>query len=250
MAVNKLVKQFNEVPKLYHYTSFESACKIIATKSLLFGKLDRMNDPMETQRAVFSNLDCEPIVWHKIQDGFRQISFSCDGKTEGFRISSMWGHYAECGTGVCLVLDKNALLSKCASKKMCHGKVHYVKDYYGHIIINTIEGIYANVRKLFFNKDKSWSPEQEYRVVSYRSDIARLDISGCLLGVILSGSRDYESRYNESDFKAMSAILGCSANSTLWFLDDFLGDWVLQTTGENPVTLASRTNLADYEIDV
>lgn len=54
-------ERFVEMIRLYHFTSFDAACKIIESKQLRFGKLSRMNDLIESnkivfQRVIFGNL--------------------------------------------------------------------------------------------------------------------------------------------------------------------------------------------------
>ena len=55
-------ERFAEMTRLYHFTSFDAACKMIESKRLRFGKLSRMNDLIESnkivfQRVIFGNLE-------------------------------------------------------------------------------------------------------------------------------------------------------------------------------------------------
>ena len=102
---------FLKTEKLYHYTSFESAIKILVSNKLLFGKLSNLNDINESFRPLFysSSINHENAL--KELSKYKQISLARDGKLKGFAIPSMWGHYAEKGYGVCLVFDKRSCLN-------------------------------------------------------------------------------------------------------------------------------------------
>ena len=110
-------ERFSEMTRLYHFTSFDSACKIIESKRLKFGKLSQMNDLVESnkmvfQRVVFGNLEEDNLngmYAEKEMHKYQQISFAQDRYVddriyEGFNLHPMWGLYADKGNGVCLVL--------------------------------------------------------------------------------------------------------------------------------------------------
>ena len=48
---------------LFHYTSIDKAIKIIASNTLLFGKIETMNDINESYRCVFGNITFENLLW-------------------------------------------------------------------------------------------------------------------------------------------------------------------------------------------
>jgi hypothetical protein len=104
-------KLFQDTDKLYHYTSFETALKIIAAGKLRYGRLRDMNDVNEAYRYVYYNHDLNISSQNVLQELalYRQLSFSVDGGNLGYNISPMWGHYAHKGRGVCLVFDKNKI---------------------------------------------------------------------------------------------------------------------------------------------
>ena len=57
-----LRERFADMTRLYHFTNFDAACKIIESRQLRFGKLSQMNDLIENdkivfQRVIFGNLD-------------------------------------------------------------------------------------------------------------------------------------------------------------------------------------------------
>lgn len=117
-----LRESFAEMTRLYHFTNFDAACKIIESKQLRFGKLSRMNDLIENNKIVFQRVLFGSLEKDKGNGSFaeeemhryQQISFSqdkyVDGKIyEGFNLHPMWGLYADRGYGVCLVFDKKKL---------------------------------------------------------------------------------------------------------------------------------------------
>lgn len=100
---------FNEIEKLYHYTSLDSALKILLTESLLFSKLERMNDINESHRSLFFSFDSNEEDLKKQIESCSQISLTQDSQRLGFNIPAMWGHYASKGYGVCLAFDKSKI---------------------------------------------------------------------------------------------------------------------------------------------
>lgn len=189
-------EEFYSKKRLYHYTSIQTACKILNSSQLKFGQLCGMNDINESGRFVAypanSNNDASelPILqeWAK----HRQISFTEDrGKRLGFDIPAMWGHYADRGQGVCLVFDKEQLLS-CLSQDMYQGSIQYGK-YRGVIQCddaNVVRFFKKHHKSLFFKKTQDWRYEQEYRIVA-RTEKSAEDYlflpfaPSCLMAVIV-----------------------------------------------------------------
>ena len=175
-------EQFEKMEKLYHFTSFDTAMKIIESNRLRFGRLNNMNDIHESDKIVFVDANNHPIdkfpsdVLDALYDEiykYRQISLTADGKEddkEGFDLHQMWGLYADKGEGVCLVFDKKEL-EKGFGSAVLHGRVSYdktVESYYIslsnnlHSVANEIR---EHVDKLFFHKRIEWEHEQEYRLL-------------------------------------------------------------------------------------
>ena len=97
---------------LYHYTSFEAAIKIVASKELLFSKMDALNDINEQSGPEIIGGKSESGLIKKVLKGYTQISLTMDYQhgRDGYDIPAMWGHYAQKGKGVCLVFQKEELL--------------------------------------------------------------------------------------------------------------------------------------------
>ena len=107
-------KDFIPYLKLYHYTTFDNAMKIIIGKSLKFGRLPFMNDYLESNKIFGCSIHSDRHVLDNISEEilrYQQISLTKDTKEKkGFDISAMWGHYAEKNHGVCIVFNKEKLL--------------------------------------------------------------------------------------------------------------------------------------------
>lgn len=197
-------ERFAEMTRLYHFTSFDAACKIIESKRLRFGKLSQMNDLIESdkivfQRVVFGNLKedkdngqfAEEEMRRYQQISFAQDRFVDDKIYEGFNLHTMWGLYADKGYGVCLVCDKNKL-------KLADGDYARDVEYMDYVLPDyafrnkSKNGLKSEIwRKrdeIFFYKRKEWEYEQEYRVIrraKHEWDDEYLDVSDALSFVIL-----------------------------------------------------------------
>lgn len=169
-------ERFAEMTRLYHFTSFDAACKIIESKRLRFGKLSQMNDLIESdkivfQRVVFGNLKedkdngqfAEEEMRRYQQISFAQDRFVDDKIYEGFNLHTMWGLYADKGYGVCLVCDKNKL-------KLADGDYARDVEYMDYVLPDyafrnkSKNGLKSEIwRKrdeIFFYKRKEWEYEQ------------------------------------------------------------------------------------------
>lgn len=175
-------KQFEHTEKLYHFTSSDTALKIIDSKCLRFGKLSNMNDVHESDKFIcvdttgkkieqFSSdvLDALNGEIHK----YRQISLTAEGEPRdklGFNLHQMWGLYADKGEGVCLVFDKKELLQKLDSN-IVSGRVSYgdtVESYHVSFAKNPNDvpcEIKKNTKSIFFHKRIEWEHEQEFRLI-------------------------------------------------------------------------------------
>ena len=122
------MKEFSK-KNLYHYTSFESAVKIIASKKLLFSEINKVNDINESCGPNYIVKDLtDSIEADKIMKHFTQISFTSDTRlNKGFDIPAMWGHYGDRGHGACLVFDRKNILQEIGRRKLYSTSVHYVR---------------------------------------------------------------------------------------------------------------------------
>lgn len=175
-------EQFEKTEKLYHFTSFDTALKIIESNRLKFGRLNNMNDIHENDKLMFADANGQEIdvfpsdVLDALYDEiykYRQISFTADGAKgdkDGFDLHQMWGLYADKGEGACLVFDKNEL-KKGFSKGMIYERVSYdetVESYYVSFSNNPSEiaqEVKEHASSIFFHKRKEWEHEQESRLL-------------------------------------------------------------------------------------
>ncbi len=197
-------ERFAEMTRLYHFTSFGAACKIIESKRMRFGRQSQMNDLVESnkmvfQRVVFGNLEednLNGLYAEKEMHKYQQISFAQDRCVddriyEGFNLHPMWGLYADKGNGVCLVFDKEKL-------KLADGDYANDVDYLDMVLPDfgfmnkSKAGLKAEIWRrrdeIFFCKRKEWEYEQEYRVIrraKHEWDDEYLDVSDSLSFVIL-----------------------------------------------------------------
>jgi hypothetical protein len=224
---------FNENEEhLYHFTTFEAAVKILATNELRFSKTNNANDILESNRLISFNLEAfksktfnPENIYNEIIK-YRQISltsddFSCKPYKYGFCINPMWGHYADSGNGVCIVLNKEKLLAK-LSKDDCHyGNIEYVENYDNTLDINSKnnsniikdvkEFVANNLHETFFKKTTDWQYEQEFRIVKRANsgNNGNLDIKGCIDCVIINRAKDispYESAFSSSQYEVLKKL--------------------------------------------
>lgn len=199
-------EEFKSISKLYHYTKFDTAIKILESHSLKFGKLCNMNDIHENDKLSFFDLSGNPIQYfssdiletidHEMAK-YRQISLTIDDEEQnklGFDLHQMWGLYADKGQGVCLVFDKDILCSK-LDGIVRHGTVSYdkiVESFYiaNHNNCQIIQhDMQSQVEILFFHKRKEWEHEQEYRLIKYCPNLKKeeyLDYGDALKFIILN----------------------------------------------------------------
>ena len=175
-------EQFEKTEKLYHFTSFDTALKIIESNCLRYGKLNNMNDIHENDKIVLVDANNHPTdkfpsdVLDELYDEiykYRQISLTADdkeGDKDGFDLHQMWGLYADKGEGVCLIFDKKELEKGFGSATL-HDRVSYDKtvDSYYISLSNTADKVSIEIREhaneIFFHKRREWEHEQEYRLL-------------------------------------------------------------------------------------
>lgn len=177
--------------KLYHYTKYNTLVKyILPTMKLKLSSLSNTNDPTEgSPKFVYAESD--PILHNMEQDSEqpKAVYFSeyqkykfislCGDKNgiEGWRISSMWAHYAQNHRGVCIEIDTDKLILP----ETLNGD--WI-DYSGKVpppftreqeITKYFQDNYISI---LFTKSAEWEYEQEYRFVSANEEY--LDITGAI----------------------------------------------------------------------
>lgn len=224
--------RFSGITKLYHFTSFDSASKIIKSGKLRFSKSYRLNDLIESNRVVW-----ERSLQGDIPDGqeylhyaevemrrYQQISFSQDRVVGncyylGFDLHTMWGLYADSGYGVCLVFDKEKLT---LGPEDYAAEVKYVNLIPQGVMIHNKSkgGIKSEIKRrresIFYYKRKEWEYEHEYRILrraKNQADDEYLDITDALVCAIIC--KDDSINYLESMFDSKIYHKLRSQNKTL-----------------------------------
>lgn len=195
---------FCRIEKLYHYTSLDSAKKIISSGTLRMSPQSKVNDINESNRFISWESNITSDVFNEAGK-YHQTSLTSDeDKKPGFAISPMWGHYAQRGKGVCLVFDKKRLLTIVERKGYDHGKVEYSDIYDSSILVRGEPEEYfkKNIKHIFFSKSADWSYEREYRVIG-RTNGGQMEIpiKDSLMAVIVYTFEDI----NENESPLSSA---------------------------------------------
>lgn len=204
---------WNEI--LCHFTSFESALRIIGSKILLFGNFQNMNDIAEVKRESHSMY---PEAFENELRMYKGISltYSSD-EQKAFEIDPLWGHYAQKGNGICLMFDKKELLNNyreqfpdvCIPENL---KIRYSENFTNAAFTdNDYDGLrqlkQSEVVDIFYTKHKAWEYENELRLIA-RSDREKifLELKDCLLGIIVCFPKE-ELADTFVDYKVLRKIL-------------------------------------------
>ena len=202
-------EQFEQTEKLYHFTKFGTALKILESNRLRFGRLDNMNDIHENDKIEFVGANNQQInefpseVLDALHDEiykYRQISLTTEGQPGdnlGFNLHQMWGIYADKGEGVCLVFDKKELEKSHDMKNINLGRVNYddTKKLESFFISDSknpeevLDEIKKHIPDIYFHKRKEWEHEQEYRLIKRCPNAAKeeyLSLGHALKFIILS----------------------------------------------------------------
>ncbi len=206
-----MAKGIFESENLYHFTKYDSAFKILLSQNLLFGKYSNMNDINEAMRIFcHSNLEDDSKEQQRIKDieKYQQLSFTMDinQNIKGFELSSMWGHYAEKGFGVCLVFDKEILLDSIKNdSRYTRKKIKYTDDVSNWKSLDD-----ANViDEIFFKKFTDWKYENEYRIIVQSDSKKResLNIRNSLKAIIMMRVKDTDHIEESTEYICISNLL-------------------------------------------
>lgn len=196
----KKLKGVERYKSLYHYTSFDSFVKIWLSRSLRFSPVSNVNDIQEKviEASIANPKQLERAEsFIAIRKSYKQVSFTMDYDSylKGCMSPMMWGLYADKTKGVCIELDYSKILFP-------HNCLKGIVKY--KAILNKYQGISPNVKtesdldrfiikhqkELFFTKNKCWSGENEYRVLSKDDDY--LNIENAISAVYLATNNSSE----------------------------------------------------------
>ncbi|MCM1093052.1 MAG: DUF2971 domain-containing protein [Lachnospiraceae bacterium] len=200
---------------LFHYTSMYCASQILTSGMLRFSNISNSNDILERIHDMYGGAIEESS---KELKHYRQMSFTMNGKRDGFAIPAMWGHYGDKGTGVCLIFDKAVLLANLPHQSY-YNKITYFGDYYSDFDSSIICGedpkmfFKKNIDEIFFKKSEDWSYEQEFRIV-HRTDHpdipVYISIKNALNAVVIhapKGTPDDGCVFNSPEYIALKNMI-------------------------------------------
>lgn len=200
--------------RLYHYTKAATLDKILSSGLIRLTDVTKTNDPFE---CSIQHLEkgknegalrwCEKDVWLSDLHDAPDLIVSLSGTMSS---PSMWGHYADCHKGVCLVFDIPVSLIESSTEGKCYNdsidRAIAPVEYEDRkpIPTNIYNDDKANYQRILrdasLRKGKEWEFEHEVRIIvasglatpSKHTDIVWVDewpyyngLMGYLRGVIL-----------------------------------------------------------------
>jgi hypothetical protein len=210
---------------LFHYTKRATALEYtVPSMSLRMGPFANLNDPREAkdwQVTPFSatGAPIAPGLSEALTAGLQRhtkiLCLSCDETPvvnhaplcRGWAHPRMWAQYVDNHEGVCFVIDRDAFATRMQAYahlgQALDGAVAYTNDQpapgadpfvldidsapapAAEVLLQ--HHVAAHGPGLFFTKLKDWADEHEYRWIIRGADSNPLlvDMTGCLLGVIL-----------------------------------------------------------------
>lgn len=200
-----------QIELLAHYTSFESAIKIITSGKLMYHGFKEMNDIGESYipfvYSHFNTIDVNDEMIDQAKkelERYQLISFCQDDNKHNrcFAIPSMWGHYGIKGFGACLVYFKSKVKSIAKSDSAIPLPVKYRKVLNPNSLVDSCSipihtsEIRSKIKEWFFIKTRDWKSEQEYRVVKkIGEDISEkqyLEVGSALVCIIICKDESIE----------------------------------------------------------
>ena len=212
----------------FHYTTRAAAFgDIVPMHRLRFSTYERMRDPLENRDWMITGAYW-PSTFRSVGSAertymeFRQLARAIRRQarilavtidapdaasdrpfSRGWSRARMWEHYAEKHEGVCLMFNRERLLSNLDGRVMYQGEVEYTEEGNADLSLNlsadkadalrSPEGVAAyveaNSEDLFFLKTLDWETEHEYRFVTLNTgdpqDELFLDFGDALDAVIV-----------------------------------------------------------------
>lgn len=229
---------------LFHYTSFQSAIRILASKSIRFGCFSDFNDVAENSKVIIGDsLPSEEE--ERIQGLFNKyysISFTYgSNKNPGFALETQWGYYGEKGHGACLVFKKDTL-RKAFKKQFQKDAVRFNRIKYVSLKTGCsfcgIKDLSCDgtrfgkgaIKDLFFEKNRIWKHEREYRMLVYADEHPKSLLLNPedFIGVItFCKVRSLDDIPKTVEYKALLRIIGtgkvfrlCDSMGVMTLIDD------------------------------
>ncbi len=188
---------------LSHYTNFTNLCSIISTMTLKVCSFARANDigEIESNVSCILNSQKEKDVERYIKEYCGYISFSSNKRCHtkftnpkfGFLIPSMWGIYADKSHGACIVIDEDALKKENKEALDCAKWNKFIDVSYSKFqnlkLASSMDDPETIVQSLYQHilgtKHKSWSQEQERRLIGVDLPSTLSLKNGVIKGVVI-----------------------------------------------------------------
>jgi hypothetical protein len=275
--VNMSVDKFDEfddgyIPvEVYHYTGLQTAIKkILKDRCLLLSEITKTNDPRESKTRLYNDVNWGTYLNNntstslgiedkEITGEWRVLCISCayyppcnfieeykeaqqDGRSGdhhryGIGYSTMWAHYGEKHSGVCLIFDGQELAGNIEDRfnkekgyTIHHGFVRYdyelsIRDLpAGDMEINDSQKDdrqrhYLNkyFKEYFLYKSKEWQVEHEFRWLVHSKDRAeemKVSIENTIKAVVIGVD---VSDIDEQSIQMLCKNLGIQMYKMRWF---------------------------------
>ena len=180
--------------KLYHYTKFDTFIYDILPKmQLKFFPFSSSNDPfefsfpctMDFNQFVIANYNEILNEFDRQLLKYRMICFCKDSRNiDGYKLPTMWAHYAEKHSGICIEFNIEKLNFQYFKKgTIIKRSVHYnnnknakritfqSSETNGNVLVNelVLKGVLNSLKEyessFLFYKLSDWKTENEYRIV-------------------------------------------------------------------------------------
>lgn len=213
---------------LYHYTTLETAIEeILYSGQLRLGPFEQTNDPRESQNWGIGSVEGArndrsfgKLIELINEDRLKRCKVLCLTRDDmehhrlgfgrrGFARARMWAQYAGNHRGICLIFDAAKLDAIINRTLGCKGKIYkgiveytdsvaavteastfrLEEGYKGKLEMIVQKHIDQYANTIFFNKNRDWKDETEYRYVFYSDDsqyqFIKIDnvLKGLVLGV-------------------------------------------------------------------
>ena len=214
---------------LFHYTKLSTAIEhILPDKRLKLSRIQDSNDPAESNGMSLGMWGRRPSefteksfgkIYDTVNSPYRVVSF-CSNQTptlvlhksqqqaeelidsnncsKGWEKARMWIQYAECHTGICIVLSKEKLEENLKNiQEIGQYQTGYTKYYYrdnsqinnlsNSKLENDKSGDYAAqyIKNIRFQKHIDYRDEAEFRVIVSDTTVEYIDIKASIKAVIV-----------------------------------------------------------------
>lgn len=187
--------------EIFHYTSFCKAFKILKTQNFKFGHIRNTNDPFEDLNNKYSITHQYPEEIKQLLNRLgkyvnEELSFASFGIPDGVvppdQKWTMWAHYGDKHSGVCLVFDKLKFITEVESiyKNPIYKEIEYKgplwvdPNHFDNFLKNSEQEILRAFQlPLLFTKHIDWKCENEFRIIVFKKKF-EINIKNCLTKII------------------------------------------------------------------